>query len=129
MIKSFRLVLNVDDFDTTLRFYRDALKLKTLEAWDSPDGRGVILALPPATLKIMDRKNANSVDELEAGARLNGDIRLGLEVNGLNSVVENLEQHGAKPVHDAVQTPWNSLNQRLETPDAKQLTVFQERKT
>ena len=129
MIKSFRLVLNVDDLDSALRFYRDALKLKILEAWDSPDGRGVILELPVSTLEIMDRKNANSVDELEAGARLNGDIRLGLEVNGLNSVVENLEQHGAKPVHDAVQTPWNSLNQRLETPDAKQLTVFQERKT
>ena len=129
MIKSFRLVLNVDDLDSALRFYRDALKLKTLESWDSPDGRGVILELPVSTLEIMDRKNANSVDELEAGVRLNGDIRLGLEVNGLNSVVENLEQHGAKPVHDAVQTPWNSLNQRLETPDAKQLTVFQERKT
>ena len=129
MIKSFRLVLNVDDLDSALRFYRDALKLKILEAWDSPDGRGVILELPVSTLEIMDRKNANSVDELEAGVRLNGDIRLGLEVNGLNSVVENLEQHGAKPVHDAVQTPWNSLNQRLETPDAKQLTVFQERKT
>ena len=129
MIKSFRLVLNVDDLDSALRFYRDALKLKILEAWDSPDGRGVILELPVSTLEIMDRKNANSVDELEAGARLNGDIRLGLEVNGLNSVVKNLEQHGAKPVHDAVQTPWNSLNQRLETPDAKQLTVFQERKT
>ena len=129
MIKSFRLVLNVDDLDSALRFYRDALKLKTLESWDSPDGRGVILELPVSTLEIMDRKNANSVDELEAGARLHGDIRLGLEVNGLNSVVENLEQHGAKPVHDAVQTPWNSLNQRLETPDAKQLTVFQERKT
>ena len=129
MIKSFRLVLNVDDLDSALRFYRDALKLKTLESWDSPDGRGVILELPVSTLEIMDRKNANSVDELEAGARLNGDIRLGLEVNDLNSVVENLEQHGAKPVHDAVQTPWNSLNQRLETPDAKQLTVFQERKT
>ena len=129
MIKSFRLVLNVDDLDSALRFYRDALKLKILEAWDSPDGRGVILELPVSTLEIMDRKNANSVDELEAGVRLNGDIRLGLEVNGLNSVVKNLEQHGAKPVHDAVQTPWNSLNQRLETPDAKQLTVFQERKT
>ena len=129
MIKSFRLVLNVDDLDSALRFYRDALKLKTLESWDSPDGRGVILELPVSTLEIMDRKNANSVDELEAGVRLNGDIRLGLEVNGLNSVVKNLEQHGAKPVHDAVQTPWNSLNQRLETPDAKQLTVFQERKT
>ena len=129
MIKSFRLVLNVDDLDSALRFYRDVLKLKILEAWDSPDGRGVILELPVSTLEIMDRKNANSVDELEAGVRLNGDIRLGLEVNGLNSVVKNLEQHGAKPVHDAVQTPWNSLNQRLETPDAKQLTVFQERKT
>ena len=129
MIKSFRLVLNVDDLDSALRFYRDALQLKTLESWDSPDGRGVILELPVSTLEIMDRKNANSVDELEAGVRLNGDIRLGLEVNGLNSVVKNLEQHGAKPVHDAVQTPWNSLNQRLETPDAKQLTVFQERKT
>ena len=129
MIKSFRLVLNVDDLDSALRFYRDVLKLKILEAWDSPDGRGVILELPVSTLEIMDRKNANSVDELEAGVRLNGDIRLGLEVNGLNSVVKNLEQHGAKPVHDAVQTPWNSLNQRLETPDAKQLTVFQECKT
>jgi catechol 2,3-dioxygenase-like lactoylglutathione lyase family enzyme len=125
MIQEFRLVLNVDDFDTALDFYR-ALNLKVSEQWDSADGRGAILELSRATLEIMDRKNAKSVDELEAGVHEPREMRLGLKVENLQSTVEYLEQHGAKVVSKSVETPWGSFNQRLETPDAKQLTVFQE---
>jgi predicted enzyme related to lactoylglutathione lyase len=125
MIQEFRLVLNVDDFDTALNFYR-ALNLEIVESWDSADGRGAILELPRATLEIMDRKNAKSVDELEAGVHEPREVRLGLKVENLQDAVEYLEQHGAKVVSKFVETPWGSFNQRLETPDAKQLTVFQE---
>jgi predicted enzyme related to lactoylglutathione lyase len=125
MIQEFRLVLNVDDFDTALNFYR-ALNLKVSEQWDSTDGRGAILELPRATLEIMDRKNAKSVDELEAGVHEPREMRLGLKVENLQDAVGYLEEHGAKVVSKFVETPWGSFNQRLETPDAKQLTVFQD---
>jgi predicted enzyme related to lactoylglutathione lyase len=125
MIQEFRLVLNVDDYDAVLMFYR-ALNLEVIESWDSADGRGAILELPRATLEIMDRKNAKSVDELEAGVHEPREMRLGLKVENLQDAVEFLEQHGAKVVSKFVETPWGSFNQRLETPDAKQLTVFQD---
>jgi catechol 2,3-dioxygenase-like lactoylglutathione lyase family enzyme len=125
MIQEFRLVLNVNDFDTALAFYR-ALNLEVVESWDSADGRGAILELPRATLEIMDRKNAKSVDELEAGTHESREMRLGLKVENLQDAVKYLERHGAKVVSKFVETPWGSFNQRLVTPDAKQLTVFHE---
>jgi catechol 2,3-dioxygenase-like lactoylglutathione lyase family enzyme len=125
MIQEFRLVLNVDDFETALEFYR-ALNLEVVESWDSADGRGAILELPRATLEIMDRKNAKSVDALEAGVHECREMRLGLKVENLQDAVEYLERQGAKVISKFVKTLWGSFNQRLETPDAKQLTVFQE---
>jgi catechol 2,3-dioxygenase-like lactoylglutathione lyase family enzyme len=125
MIQEFRLVLNVNDYETALEFYR-ALNLEVVESWDSADGRGAILELPRATLEIMDRKNAKSVDELEAGVHEPREMRLGVKVENLQDAVQFLEQHGAKVISKFVETPWGSFNQRLETPDAKQLTVFQD---
>jgi lactoylglutathione lyase len=125
MIQEFRLVLNVDDYDAALKFYR-ALNLEIVESWDSADGRGAILELPRATLEIMDRKNAKSVDELEAGQHERREMRLGVKVKNIHGAVQYLEQQGATIVAEPVETPWGSFNQRLETPDAKQLTVLQD---
>lgn len=50
-IHEVRIALTVDDFDRAVAFYRDALRLPEVEAWDRPDGRGLILDAGRATLE------------------------------------------------------------------------------
>ncbi|WP_224760643.1 VOC family protein [Salinibacterium sp. ZJ450] len=48
-----RIVVETEDFDAALRFYRDALGLPVQEAFEGEgDARVAILAVPSATLEI-----------------------------------------------------------------------------
>jgi catechol 2,3-dioxygenase-like lactoylglutathione lyase family enzyme len=38
-VRELRLVLTVEDFDAALAFYRDALGLEPLDAWEAEEGR------------------------------------------------------------------------------------------
>jgi lactoylglutathione lyase len=125
VIRELRLALTVDDFDAALRFYRDALELETRHAWHDADGRGAILELPRATLELLSRSQADAIDRIETGAVRHGELRLAVQVDALEDSVPKLEDAGATRVHASVHTPWGDHNQRLETPDGRQLTVFQ----
>ena len=49
--KQLRLVLETEDLDAALAFYRDALGLTELESYAGPDGaRVIILSVPAVTL-------------------------------------------------------------------------------
>jgi catechol 2,3-dioxygenase-like lactoylglutathione lyase family enzyme len=78
-VSEFRLALTVDDFDAALAFYRDALGLPQLEAWESADGRVVILDAGRATLELLDPRHAAAVDEIEVGRRAAGSVRVALQ--------------------------------------------------
>lgn len=54
-IKELRLVLTVDDFDGATAFFRDALGLEQVAAWENDGGRAVLLEADRATLEIFDR--------------------------------------------------------------------------
>lgn len=125
MIRELRIALSVDDFETAVRFYRDALQLEPRHAWNDADGRGVILELPRATLEILDRRQADAIDRIETGEVRRGGVRLAVRVDALEPAVGALLDAGATPVHDHVRTPWGDHNRRLETPDGRQLTVFE----
>ncbi len=125
MIREFRIALTVDEFDQAVRFYRDALGLELCQSWDDTDGRGVILELPRATLEILDRPQADAVDRIETGRVIPGNVRLAVQVDDLETATTALEQAGAKPMHASVHTPWNHHNQRVMTPDGRQMTLFQ----
>src|SRR4051794_24033005 len=43
-VRELRVALTVDDFAAALAFYRDALGLRQVADWSSPDGRVVVLA-------------------------------------------------------------------------------------
>jgi catechol 2,3-dioxygenase-like lactoylglutathione lyase family enzyme len=123
-IEELRVALTVDDFERAVRFYRDALNLEVRQEWDDADGRGVILELPRATLEILNRPQADAIDRIETDAVRQGDVRIAVRVNALEAAVDALEGAGATRVHVHVRTPWGHHNQRLETPDGRQLTVF-----
>jgi lactoylglutathione lyase len=125
VIREFRIALTVDEFDQAVRFYRDTLGLEMRQSWDDTDGRGVILELPRATLEILDRPQADAIDRIETGRVIPGNVRLAVQVNDLEAATSALEEAGAKPMHASVHTPWNHHNQRVTTPDGRQMTLFQ----
>jgi catechol 2,3-dioxygenase-like lactoylglutathione lyase family enzyme len=124
-VEELRIALTVDDFDEAVKFYQDALGLESVKSWNNPDGRGVILCVKSATLELFDKAQAETVDNIEAGKRVSGQIRFAMQVDDVEKAANELSASGATVVHESVQTPWGDTNQRLQTPDGLQLTLFQ----
>jgi catechol 2,3-dioxygenase-like lactoylglutathione lyase family enzyme len=124
-VEELRIALTVDDFDKAVRFYQDALGLESIKSWNNSDGRGVILSVKSATLELFDKAQAETVDKIEAGKRVSGQIRFAVQVDDVKKVASELSASGATVIHESVQTPWGDTNQRLQTPDGLQLTLFQ----
>ena len=78
-----------------------------------------------ATLELFDEAQAETIDQLEAGRRISGQIRFALQVPDLNAAMERLLAHGAILVNPPIITPWGDHNVRLQDPDGMQITLFQ----
>jgi methylmalonyl-CoA/ethylmalonyl-CoA epimerase len=105
-------------------FYRDALGLAQIADWSSATGKVVVLEAGRATLELFDNAQAESVDEIEAGRRVSGTVRLALQVEDSAEAAERLVAAGAARVAPPVTTPWGDQNARVQAPDGMQLTLF-----
>jgi lactoylglutathione lyase len=123
-VSELRVALTVDDFDQALAFYRDALGLEELADWSTDDGRVVVLEAGRATLELFDQAQASFVDDIEAGGRVSGKVRLALQVADSNEKAQQLIAAGAAEVAPPVTTPWGDRNARVQAPDGMQLTLF-----
>lgn len=123
-IHELRIALTVDDYDAAVAFYRDALGLTEVEAWDRPNGRGTILDAGRATLELFDPRQAETLDEIEVGRRVSGPVRLALHVDDAAAASAALVNAGAMSEHELVLTPWGDRNARVRAPDGMQLTLF-----
>jgi catechol 2,3-dioxygenase-like lactoylglutathione lyase family enzyme len=126
-----RLVLETEDLDAALAFYRDALGLTELESFDGPAGaRVIILSVPSVTLELANPAQVRYIDDVEVGTptsrRFEGSVRVAFEVADASAATASLEAAGATVLAPPTVTPWNSLNSRLEAPGGMQITAFQE---
>jgi lactoylglutathione lyase len=127
VIRQLRLVVTAEDYDQAVAFYRDVLGMGELAVWVSPDGGQVtLLDAGRATLEITDPKNAAFIDEVEVGRRVAGHLRVALEVDDSRSATAAAVEGGAELIAEPTETPWRSLNARLEGPGELQLTLFEE---
>ncbi|WP_224760644.1 VOC family protein [Salinibacterium sp. ZJ450] len=53
-------------------------------------------------------------------------IRVAFEVDDVRATTTALAAGGAEVIAQPVETPWRSLNARLEAPGGMQITAFQE---
>jgi lactoylglutathione lyase len=125
-VRQMRLVVTAADYDEALAFYRDTLGLPELAAFAVAGGRVSILDAGRATLEITDPIHAAYIDEVEVGRRVAGHIRVAFEVGDSAATTERLIEAGATLIAPATETPWRSLNARLQGPGDLQLTLFQE---
>jgi predicted enzyme related to lactoylglutathione lyase len=126
-VRQLRFVITVDDHDDVVGFFRDALGMEIDEANEGPgEARVTILDAGRATLEVINRAQADYIDEVEVGRRVAGTIRLALEVADVAADTRRGTEHGAVEIAPPTVTPWNSRNARLEAPGGIHLTLFQE---
>ena len=124
-ILELRVALTTSDYERLVKFYCDGLGIEPAQIWHNDQGKAMVLDMGHATLEIFDETQAETIDQLEAGKRLSGQVRFALQVPDLKAAMERLLAHGARLVHPPVMTPWGDHNVRLEDPDGMQITLFQ----
>lgn len=130
-VTQLRLVVETDDYEQAIVFYRDVLGLPELEAFEGDGGaRVAILSVPTATLEIANPAQVRLIDRVEVGRPTSRpstlSVRVAFEVADAVAVTDRLEAGGAEVLAPPTETPWRSLNARLEAPGGLQITAFQE---
>ena len=124
-ILELRVALTTADYERLVKFYCDGLGIEPAAIWNNEGGKALILDMGKATLELFDERQAEVIDQLEAGRRVSGQIRFALQVPDLKAAMERLLAHGATLVHPPIITPWGDYNVRLQDPDGMQITLFQ----
>ena len=125
-VRQLRLVVEAEDYDEALAFYRDALGLVEEEAYQDGEARVTILGAGRATLEIVNPAQKALIDDVEVGRRVAPKIRVAFEVPDAEEATQALADAGAQVVAPVTRTPWRSLNARLDGPADLHLTVFEE---
>jgi lactoylglutathione lyase len=126
-VRQLRLVVEAEDYEAALAFYRDVLGLPQRVAYaDGDDERVAILDVGHATLEIANPAHKRAIDDLEVGRQVAGHLRVAFEVDDAAAATERLVDAGAQLVAPPTRTPWNSLNSRLDAPAGLHVTLFQE---
>ena len=125
--RQMRLVVEVDDYDEAVRFYRDVLGA-TVELQVHGEGgeKVTILDVGRATLELSNRAQVELSAAVEVGRRVSPRRRVAFEVADAAAATDRLVEGGAELVAPPTRTPWDSLNARLEAPADLQLTLFEE---
>ena len=124
-VTELRVAFTAREYERLVQFYCDGLGLEPAQQWPSDQGRAMVLDLGQATLEIFDEKQANTIDQIEVGRRLSGQIRFALRVPDLEAAMARLLSKGATLVHPTVVTPWGDRTVRLQDPEGMQVTLFQ----
>ncbi|PRY68136.1 glyoxalase/bleomycin resistance protein/dioxygenase superfamily protein [Glaciihabitans tibetensis] len=126
-VRQLRIVVEAEDYDAAVAFYRDALGLSEQAAFAGEgDAKVMILNAGLATLEIANPAQVRMIDRVEADGRPSAKIRIAFEVDDSEQVTDDLVNAGATLIASPRETPWRSLNSRLTAPAGLQVTVFQE---
>ncbi len=126
-VRQLRLVVEAEDFDAAVEFYRDVLGMPE-EFFVESEGGALVMALQAgrATLEIVNPAQRRLIDDLEVGRQVSRGIRVAFEVADAVGDTARLVDAGAQLVGPPTETPWRSLNARLEAPAGLQITLFEE---
>ena len=126
-VLQLRLVVEADDYEEAVAFYRDVLGLPEQAAFSGEgDARVSILQAGVATLEIANPAQRRMIDEVEVGRPTTPRLRVAFEVRDAESRTARLVEAGATLVAPPTETPWRSLNSRLDAPGGLHISLFQE---
>jgi predicted enzyme related to lactoylglutathione lyase len=124
-VLELRIAVTTGDYERLVNFYCAGLGIEPAALWNNGQGKVLVLNIGAATLEIFDEEQAETVDRIEAGRRISGQIRFALQVPDLKMALSRLLANGATLIQPPVLTPWGDLNVRLQDPDGMQITLFQ----
>ncbi|MEA1902864.1 MAG: hypothetical protein U9N56_04985, partial [Actinomycetota bacterium] len=120
-------MVEAEDFDEAVSFHRDGLGLTEEFFVESESGaRVVALQAGRARLEIINGVQRRLIDQLEVGDEVSRPIRVAFEVADADRMTNELVMAGADLIVSPTETPWGSLNSRLEAPAGLQITHFEE---
>jgi catechol 2,3-dioxygenase-like lactoylglutathione lyase family enzyme len=124
------LIIETDDFDEAVRFYRDTLGMPEQVAFATDgDDRVAILHAGIATIELATPTHAKNIDEIEGACTApmsTHALRIALEVEDTGRAVAQTTATGAELLSPPTTTPFRSLNARVRGPAGWQVTFFQE---
>ncbi len=126
-VLQLRIVVEVDDFDAAIAFYRNQLGMPEEFIVDSGhDARVAALQAGRATLELVTPAQRRLIDRLEVGRDVSPRIRIAFEVADVDTTTTRMIDAGGISVAQPTETPWRSRNSRLDAPGPVHLTLFQE---
>ena len=125
-VRQLRLVVETADYDAALTFYRDVLGLVEREVVSSEgEARITILEAGRATLELSNPAQVRYIDQIEADGQPSARIRVAFEVTDAEAATRDLMEAGGTLIAEPRETPWRSVNSRLNGPAGLQITLFQ----
>lgn len=126
-VRQLRLVVEAEDYESAVAFYRDVLGLPEEAAFAGDgDAQVTILDAGRATLEIANPAQKRMIDDVEVGRQVAPRLRVAFEVDDAVEATQALVDAGATQVAPPTETPWRSLNSRLDAPAGLHITLFQE---
>lgn len=126
-VHQLRLIVEAEDFDSAVTFYRDVLGLTEQAAFQGDgDAKVMILNAGSATLELSNPAQIRMIDQIEADGQPSAKIRIAFEVDDSQKATDDLVAAGGELIAEPRETPWRSLNSRLNAPAGLQVTLFQE---
>lgn len=126
-VRQLRLIVEAEDYEAAVTFYRDVLGLTEQAAFEGDgDARVTILDVGRATLELSNSAQIRMIDDIEADGNRSAKIGIAFEVDDSATATQDLVAGGAALIAEPRETPWKSLNSRLIGPEGLQLTLFQE---
>lgn len=126
--RQLRLIIEVADFDEAVHFYRDVLGMPEQPAFATGgEDRVAILHAGLATIEIATPQHVRSIDDVEGAPHdSSSTLRIALEVDDTRTTVQAARSAGVDLIAEPVETPFRSLNARVQGPAGWQVTFFQE---
>ena len=129
--RQLRLIIETDDFDKAVEFYRDVLGMQEQPAFATEgDDRVSILHAGIATIELATPTHVRNIDRIEhAPSSVGPTLRIALEVDDTEHAVSCATKNGAEMLAQPIRTPFQTINARVQGPAGWQVTFFQELQT
>jgi catechol 2,3-dioxygenase-like lactoylglutathione lyase family enzyme len=122
--RELRFSFVVDDYEAALHLFRDVFGVEVLEEFDET-GKGALMAVPEATLELVDVEHGRMVDDIEVGRHVDERVRIAVKVDDLQAAGLAVTEAWGEAMAQPVITPWGDTNQRFRLQEGMQITLFE----
>lgn len=128
-ISELRLVIEAQDWDAAIEFYRDALGLPLREGYANDDTAQIVLEAGSASIELVHPELPPAGSDREAPTDIATPsaprVRLVVRSDDARETATALQRAGAEVVDDPQLTSIGTVRARVVGPDRMPITVFQ----